>query len=95
MKKFLVTLALGLVLVFASGIAMAEDAPAAPAAAAAAAGNRGGSSAAAGSPSVSQGLPGQDIHQLLSALQALMRGGGNAGAHVPPPPPPPAAPGGT
>ena len=36
MKKFLVTLALGLGLVFASGIAMAEDAPAAPAAAAAA-----------------------------------------------------------
>jgi Amt family ammonium transporter len=37
MKKLLATLALGLGLVFASGIAMAEDTPAAPAAAAAAA----------------------------------------------------------
>ena len=37
MKKLLATLALGLGLVFASGIAMAEDAPAAPAATAAAA----------------------------------------------------------
>ncbi|MEY3699153.1 MAG: putative ammonia permease [Pseudomonadota bacterium] len=37
MKKLLATLALGLGLVFASGIAMAEDAPAAPSAAAAAA----------------------------------------------------------
>lgn len=36
MKKLLATLALGLGLVFASGVAMAEDAPAAPAAAAAA-----------------------------------------------------------
>ena len=37
MKKFLATLALGLGLVFASGVTMAEDAPAKPAAAAAAA----------------------------------------------------------